>query len=119
MNRLIGLAIAALLTGVLMSIVVSDSVQAQTLQDRNTEAARLLQQGIKLYQAGRYQEAIQAFESSLGIYRQIGNPNGEAASLLSLGKQYESLRQYQKAIEYYGQSLDIQIFLRSAMACSI
>jgi len=215
MNRVIGLAIAALLTGAPMSIVISDSVQAQTVQDRNTEAEamrlvqqgqqlmeakqyqkaidyfqqsltifrqirntqaepsilyiigvnyfalrdmqkgrefllqsvdmakkigdkkveakatdllnkigqlslsstgnsrkkdaeRLLDQGIQLYRTSRYREAIQAFESALGIYREIKDLNGEATSLLALGGQYESLGQYQKAIDFYQQSLAIQ-----------
>ncbi|WP_286396727.1 CHAT domain-containing protein [Pseudanabaena mucicola] len=108
MNRLAGFGIiTALLAGV-PSIVIVESVQAQTVQDRKAEAERLSQQGIKLYQASHYQEAIQVFESALGIYRDIKDHKGEAASLVRLGATYRSLGQPQRTIEYYQQSLAVQ-----------
>ena len=85
-----------------------ESVSAQTTSDRKAEADRLSQQGLQLYQTSRYREAIQIFESALGIYREIKDRNGEADSLLGLGLQYKYLGQSQKAIDYYQQSLAIQ-----------
>ncbi|NMF57676.1 CHAT domain-containing protein [Pseudanabaena yagii] len=107
MNRLISLAIAALLSGLPMPIAIAESVQTQTVQDRKAEAARLFKQGAQLYRTSRYREAIQVWESALGIYREIKNRNGEAISLRSLGLAYSSLGQYQKAIDLYQQSLEI------------
>ena len=108
MNRLAGFGIiAALLAGV-PSIIIAESLQAQTVQNRKAEAERLLEQGIKLYQANRYQEAIQVLRSALAIYREIKDRNGEATSLLGLGLMNYILGKYQKAIDYYQQSLAIQ-----------
>ena len=84
------------------------AVSAQTTQDRKAEADRLSQQGLQLYQTSRYREAIQVFESALGIYREIKERSGEATSLLGLGLQYNYLGQYQKAIDHYQQSLAIK-----------
>jgi CHAT domain-containing protein/tetratricopeptide (TPR) repeat protein len=85
-----------------------ESVAAQTTKDRKAEADRLIQQGLQLYRTSRYREAIQVFDSALGIYREIKDRNGEATSLLGLGLQYDNLGQYQKAIDFYQQSLAIQ-----------
>ncbi len=127
MNRVIGLAIAALLAGEPMSIVISDSVQAQTTRSgqidhtRIFEANRLSQRGIQLYQASRYREAIPVFESALEIYREIENRNGEARSLNELGLTYNNLGDYKKAIDFHEQSLAIfkQIRNRNGEARSL
>ncbi len=107
MNKVIGIAILAILAFLLMPIVMSDSVHAQTTSDRKVEANRLIQQGYQLYRTSRYQEAILVLELALGIYREIKDRNGEATSLVGLGEQYRSLGQYQKAIDFYQQSLAI------------
>ena len=121
MNKVVGIAIAVLLSGLPMPIVISESVQAQTSQDRKAEADRLLKQGAQLYQTSRYREAIKAFESALEIYRNSKDRNGEATSISNLGVAYKSLGQYQKAIDFYQQSLaiDKQIGDRSGEATSL
>ncbi|MEI6428672.1 MAG: tetratricopeptide repeat protein [Pseudanabaena sp. ELA607] len=103
MNRVISLAMVALLAGV-PSITITESSQAQTMQDRKAEADRLNQQGNQQYYKSQYREAFQSWEQALQIYREIKNLNGEATSLNNLGAAYNSLGQYQKAIEYYQQS---------------
>ena len=123
-SRFYGL-VFVVLTGVLGMVSPPDFglmvAQAQTVQDRKVEADRLDQQGVQLYQASRYREAIQVFESALGIYREIKDREGEATALLGLGLMNDSLGQYQKAIEYYHQSLAIfkQIGDRNGEAASI
>ena len=104
MNKAIGMVMLTFLACLPMPIVISESVQAQTTQDRKAEADRLIQQGIQLYQVSRYREAIQVLESALGIYRDIKDLKGEAMSLLGLGAIYRGLGQYQKAIDFYQQS---------------
>ncbi len=84
-----------------------EPVSAQTTLERKEEVDRLLGQGVQLYKASRYREAIQVLESTLGIYRDIKDRNGEAISILLLGEAYRNLRQYQKAIDLYQQSLAI------------
>ncbi|MEH2141859.1 tetratricopeptide repeat protein [Nostoc sp.] len=56
---------------------------------------------------GQYQRAIEFFQQSLDISREIGDRNGEGISLIGLGNAYYSLGQYQQAIEFYQQSLEI------------
>ncbi|MEL7039273.1 MAG: tetratricopeptide repeat protein, partial [Cyanobacteria bacterium J06592_8] len=70
---------------------------------------------------GQYQEAIEYYQQSLTIAREIGDRNGEAASLGNLGIAYRRLGQYEKAIEYYQQSLAIfqEIGDRKGVASSL
>jgi len=121
MNKGFGIALSTLLFCLPVQIVLSESVQAQSIQDRKAEADRLLQQGIQLYQVSRYREAIQAWEKALKIYHEIQDLNGEANSIGNLGLAYNSLGQYQKVIEYYQQSIALfqQIGNRNGEARSI
>jgi CHAT domain-containing protein/tetratricopeptide (TPR) repeat protein len=56
---------------------------------------------------GQYPKAIEFYQQSLAIAREIGNRYGEASSLNNLGDTYNSLGQYSKAIEFNQQSLTI------------
>ncbi|MEH1895396.1 MAG: tetratricopeptide repeat protein, partial [Nostoc sp.] len=64
---------------------------------------------------GQYQRAIEFYQQSLEISREIGDSpeerlrqrNGEGSSLINLGCAYNSLGQYQQAIEFLQQSLEI------------
>jgi CHAT domain-containing protein len=56
---------------------------------------------------GQYPKAIEYYQQSLAIKKEIGDRNGEAKSLGNLGNAYNSLGQYPKAIEFYQQSLAI------------
>ncbi|WP_271254690.1 CHAT domain-containing protein [Pseudanabaena sp. Chao 1811] len=90
-----------------VQLVVSDAARSQSIQDRKAEAERLYQKGNQQYQANKYQEALQAWEQSLQIYREIKDRKGEGNSLNSLGKAYDALEDYPKAIKFYEQSLVI------------
>jgi tetratricopeptide (TPR) repeat protein len=57
---------------------------------------------------GQYQEALNLYQQSLEIQREIGDRSGEANSLMNLGNVYDSLGQYQKALNFHQQSLAIQ-----------
>jgi CHAT domain-containing protein/Tfp pilus assembly protein PilF len=57
---------------------------------------------------GEYPKAIEFYQQSLAIQREIGNRNGFASSLMGLGNAYNFLGEYPKAIEFYQQSLAIQ-----------
>ena len=55
-----------------------------------------------------YQKAIDFYQQSLEIKREIGDRRGEASSLTALGNVYQSLGKYQRAIDFYQQSLEIK-----------
>ena len=107
MNKAIGMAMLAFLSCLPMSTIIVESVQAQTSQNSQAEATRLLRQGNQLYQASLYREAIQTWQLALEIYRTIKDRKGEATILNNLGTAYENFGQYQKAIDFYQQSLAI------------
>ena len=107
MNKAIGMAMLAFLSCLPMSIIIIESVQAQTSQNSQAEATRLLRQGNQLYQASLYRDAIQTWQLALEIYRTIKDRKGEATILNNLGTAYENFGQYQKAIDFYQQSLAI------------
>ncbi|MEG4848269.1 CHAT domain-containing protein, partial [Microcoleus sp. F10-C6] len=64
--------------------------------------------GIAYHDLGQYDKAIEFYEQSLEISREIGYRQGEADSLRNLGIAYHDLGQYDKAIEFYEQSLEIK-----------
>ena len=72
-----------------------------------SEADRLLQQGIQQSNISQFREALHSSEQALTIYREIGDREGEAASLNNLGLDYYSLGEYHKAIEFHQESLEI------------
>jgi CHAT domain-containing protein/lipopolysaccharide biosynthesis regulator YciM len=99
------------LTGILGMVSPSDlalmTVQAQTTQDREVEADRLLEQGNQQYQISQFEAAFQSWQQALTIYREIKNRLGEGQSLGNLGIAYDSLGKYDKAIEFHLQALAI------------
>ncbi len=56
---------------------------------------------------GQYQEALDYYQQSLAIDREIRNRAGEGAILNNIGGIYSSLGQYQEALDYLQQSLVI------------
>jgi tetratricopeptide (TPR) repeat protein len=75
------------------SYPLSTTAQAQTNQDRKTEADKLLQQGYQQAQLSQYLGAIQSWQQALAIYQQLKDRKGEAYSLNNLGNVYDSLGQ--------------------------
>ncbi|BAZ33735.1 hypothetical protein NIES4074_62490 (plasmid) [Cylindrospermum sp. NIES-4074] len=89
------------------SYLFTTTAQAQTSQDRKTEADKLFEQGIQQFQRSQYPDAMQSWQQALAMYQQLKDRNGEANSLMNLGIAYNSLGQYPKAIDFYQQSLAI------------
>ncbi|MBD2215372.1 tetratricopeptide repeat protein [Nostoc linckia FACHB-104] len=69
--------------------------------------ASLTSLGNAYFSLGQYQRAIEFFQQSLNIFREIGDRKGENGCLIGLGNAYNFLGQYQRAIEFHQQSLDI------------
>ena len=94
---------------------------AQTNNQREDEADRLVEQGIKQFNASQFNQALQSWTQSLVIYRQIGNRRGVTASLGNMGLAYHGLGDYKKAINYHLQSLAMskEIGNRRGVAASL
>ncbi|MBD1893156.1 tetratricopeptide repeat protein [Coleofasciculus sp. FACHB-129] len=82
--------------------------QVQTRDQRTDEAVRLYQVGVQQLNQGQFQEALETFQTVLGIVREIGERSGEGATLNSLGLVYRDLGQYPQALEYLQQALAIR-----------
>jgi CHAT domain-containing protein/Tfp pilus assembly protein PilF len=104
---LLSLASPLQLTGTPLRINAA-SVQAQTSQNRNTEALRLFQVGVQQLDKGEFREALQVFEQVLGMVREIGERQGEGLTLAHIGVVYDNLRHYADALKYYQQALVIR-----------
>ena len=106
---------------ILKPALFNSTAVAQSVSDRKAEADRLVEQGIKQYRASQLKQALQFWEQSLAIYREIGNREGIAGSLNNLGNAYDNLGDYRKAIDYHQQSLEIakQICNRRGIANSL
>ncbi|OYQ68043.1 hypothetical protein B9G53_00465 [Pseudanabaena sp. SR411] len=107
MNKVVRIAILTFLACGHVQIVISESVQAQTNQNRKAEASRLLNLGIQQFKISQFEAAIQSWQQALTIYREIKDRLGEGQSLGNLGIAYHSLGQYNKAIEFHLQRLAI------------
>ncbi len=91
-----------------MSVMLrTGSSQAQTSQERQVEAGRLLRLGAQQHQTSQYEAALESWAQALAFYRSLQNRQGEAAVLNDLGIAYRSRLQYDKAIAYYQQALPI------------
>ena len=99
--------VLGLATPVVSAFVFPNIVMAQTVEEEKKEADRLLQQGIQQYQVSQFEAALQSWQQSLKLYREIKDRLGEGQSLGNLGLAYLSLGNYPKAIEYQEQSLAI------------
>ncbi|NMF59543.1 CHAT domain-containing protein [Pseudanabaena yagii] len=107
MNKGLSIVIATLLVSLPIQAQISEFAQAQSAQDRKSEADRLLDLGNQQYNKSYYQESIQSYQSALEIYRTLKDSNNEGSTLNNLGNVYYSLGQYQKALDFYQQSLAI------------
>jgi CHAT domain-containing protein len=87
-----------------VSVVIA---QAQTTQDRETEANRLLKQGNQQFGISQFEPALQSYQQALTIFQEIKDRNGESAALGNLGNAYDALGKYDQAIASQMQSLAI------------
>ncbi|TYQ27329.1 tetratricopeptide repeat protein [Pseudanabaena sp. UWO311] len=85
-----------------------DSISTDCLKERNIEGDLLFSIGNAYYQISDYQKAIDLFQQSLAIKKQIGDLNGQADSLSNLASVYLAIGQYQKIIDFYQQALAIK-----------
>ena len=65
--------------------LLNSTAVAQTVNNRKAEADRLFEQGNKQYRISQFQQALQSWQQSLAIYREIGDRSGIANSLINLG----------------------------------
>ncbi len=77
------------------------------LTDRKLMHSSSINLGICYYSLGDYPRAIDYYQQSLAIAREIGNRQGEGAALGNLGNCYYRLGDFPRAIDYYQQSLAI------------
>ena len=86
----------------------TDNVRTAFSQEsRQGEATLLSGLGNAHGALGNYTRAIDFYQQSLDISREIGNRQGEASSLGGLGIVYYFLRKYEQAIHFSQQWLDI------------
>jgi CHAT domain-containing protein/Tfp pilus assembly protein PilF len=89
-------------------------VQAQTkglissIEERQTEANQLFQQGVEQFRSGSFQEAIQTYQKVLEIRLNLNDKAGIAETLDNIGEAYTGLSEYDKAIEVLQQALTIR-----------
>ena len=70
-----------------------------------THSKVLVNLGLAYIHLGQVEKAIEYYEKSLGISREIRDRNGEGAALGNLGLAYSNLGLVEKAIEYYESTL--------------
>jgi tetratricopeptide (TPR) repeat protein len=100
------LSVSFLLTAFTSSTAQAVSPTKTPVSDIDRTLA-LNQQGQDLYQAGRYQEAIAAWEEALKIMQRLGYVQNQGVLLSNIGAAYERLGQLQRSLTYYDKALKI------------
>ena len=85
-------------------LVVTEATQTEA---NRGEADQLLQQGIQLYHANQFREALRPLESALVVYQEIGDSQREAHALTVAGLSYFFLGQSERAVDFHQRSLAI------------
>ena len=81
---------------------------AEKTNNKSMLAVALHQKGLILQSIFRFSDAINAYNQSLEIKREIGDRAGEAKTLHQIGMVYEDTNNFDKALEFYNQSLEIE-----------
>ena len=84
-------------------VTSSDSDNFTTLQAQ----ANLLNIAANYWWLDNQQKALEFYNQSLKIYREIGDQQGEAITLSNIGNDYGSLENRPKELEFYHQALSI------------
>ncbi|MBD2091277.1 CHAT domain-containing protein [Microcoleus sp. FACHB-1515] len=97
--------------------VETEAIEAQNRSesDRNAEADRLFDQGTQHRDAEQFQEALQAFQQALIIYREIDDRLGESITLSAIGYVYLEDNQVQEALQTFQQALMIDQEIRDRL----
>ena len=75
--------------------------------DINIEASCNENVGLCLYKQERFSDAIESFQATLDLYKEIGDLESVANTLNNIGLNYKMIGNYDKAIEYYEQTVSI------------
>ncbi|HEY9632230.1 MAG TPA: tetratricopeptide repeat protein, partial [Coleofasciculaceae cyanobacterium] len=86
---------------------VTGVAQAQTTQQRQTEAERLIKQGNRQRRAREFTAALESYQQALKIYQELKNPPGEMKALRGVSRVYLAQKNYPQAIAFAQQQLDL------------
>ena len=106
-NKFVGLAMLTFLACGQVQIVMSESVQARTIEQRAAEADWRYNLGIRAIRDSQYQKAVQFALMALDICLEIKDRECEARAHNGLGLAYFYLGQFNKASDSYLQRLAI------------
>ncbi len=83
-----------------------------TTAAKEEQALRLYQEGVQLSKGGEYREALEIFQQSLVIAREVGNKEREWNNFNQIGLVYSSIGEYKLALDVFQQALSIpkQVF---------
>lgn len=89
------------------NLLLSSQVLAQSSQNQEAQADKLLQEGLKKIANQQFENAIPILKRAISIYQVINKPGKEALALSSVGLAYDRLDKYIQAVEYNLKGLNI------------
>ncbi len=105
-----GLVAGVLLVGLPGGVTGLDGgAVAQTIEDRNVEAARLWDEGHEYFQAGNYQSALEKLQQAYAIYEEIEDLGGIISTSLLMGDVFIGLGETERARSIFQGLLDFAI----------
>jgi CHAT domain-containing protein/tetratricopeptide (TPR) repeat protein len=88
-------------------MIMDEQRNESALTPAKSEADRLFQQGITLFESGQFEDSSSCWQQALILYRELGNRQGESQCLGNLGNIFHRLRNYEQAIKYHKQDLTV------------
>ncbi|HOP03234.1 MAG TPA: tetratricopeptide repeat protein [Tenuifilaceae bacterium] len=90
----------------LLFAIKADSI-AVSANSKELQVKTKFQLGFVYYSQNNFDRAIQLFNESVNLARNVKNPNDEALALNRLGNSYQLKTSYLTALEYYTKALEI------------
>ncbi|PWQ93356.1 tetratricopeptide repeat protein, partial [Leucothrix pacifica] len=82
--------------------------QLMQLEDAKTQARTLNWKGLLHNYLGQYNLALEHYQKSSAIYKELGDKSGEGTTLNNISQIFKARGDYETALTYLQQSLDIQ-----------
>jgi len=83
------------------------SSRTSTLTEQADRGAQLTIEGEKLYEAGQFSEAIEAWQKAIDAYTKVGNQNGVTQSRINMSQALQALGFYPRACNTLLQAFNI------------
>ena len=95
-------------------LITKQPLRGQVVNAKTTDANQLVNQGVKYYESGDFQNAINQWLEALKIYQSSKNLNHQAIVRENLARTYQQIGQTSEALQHWQQVTSIYRQLKNA-----